>query len=263
MRKIAFIGGMVFNSEKEEFAPATVLCESGYITDIIEDDFFTPCDYEIVDLEGKYLIPGLIDVHTHGIGNYDFNYATESEIPFMCAKYAKAGTTSIMATLASDTISRYMNSIFAINQNRLHARSACANILGIHLEGRYLNPEMKGAHAIELLANPNADELASLALSMMPPPLHVSVAPELSGADEFIKKALSEVKLDRRIRINFFFFKGKIFETNNFRVFVIFKSSRNGTFTLNNDLAKVGREVSVNRYVFENETASGDEDVSV
>ena len=189
MRRIAFIGGMVFNSEKEEFAPATVLCESGYITDIIEDDFFTPCDYEIVDLEGKYLIPGLIDVHTHGIGNYDFNYATESEIPFMCAKYAKAGTTSIMATLASDTISRYMNSIFAINQNRLHARSACANILGIHLEGRYLNPEMKGAHAIELLANPNADELASLALSMMPPPLHVSVAPELSGADEFIKKA--------------------------------------------------------------------------
>ena len=38
MRRIAFIGGMVFNSEKEEFAPATVLCESGYITDIIEDD---------------------------------------------------------------------------------------------------------------------------------------------------------------------------------------------------------------------------------
>ena len=188
MRKIAFVGGMIFNSASETFVSATVLCEDGFITDITRDE--VPYDFEIVKIDGKYLIPGLIDVHTHGIGGYDFNYAKENEIPFMCSKYARLGTTSVMATLASDTMSHLMNSIFAINQNRVHTRNGCANIIGIHLEGRYLNPDKKGAHALELLARPDADEIASVALSMMPPPIHISMAPEMSGGDEFIKKAI-------------------------------------------------------------------------
>ena len=188
MRRIAFINGQIFNSNTEAFVSATVLCEDGFISDVTRDD--VPYGYEIVDLKGKYLIPGLIDVHTHGIAGYDFNFAKENEIPAMCLSYARMGTTSIMATLASDTMSHLINSVFAINQNRLHARPACANILGIHMEGRYLNPDKKGAHAIELLAKPSVDELCSLASSMMPPPIHISVAPEIEGADAFIKKAV-------------------------------------------------------------------------
>lgn len=188
MSKIAFVGGMVFNSASELFAPATVVCEDGFIVDIADGASTDGC--EIINIEGKYLIPGLIDVHTHGLAGYDFNFASEDEIRLMRAKYAKSGTTSIMATLASDTLSNFTNSIFAINQNRLDAKDGCANILGIHLEGRYLNPEMKGAHALELLAKPDAKELSSLALSMMPLPLHVSVAAELEGGDEFVKTAV-------------------------------------------------------------------------
>ncbi len=188
MRKVAFINGQIFNSTTEAFVSATVLCEDGFITDVTRDE--VPYDFEIVDLNGKYLIPGLIDVHTHGIGGYDFNFAKENEIPFMCLDYARMGTTSIMATLASDTMSHLINSVFAINQNRLHARPACANIIGIHMEGRYLNPDKKGAHALELLAKPNVDELCSLVSAMMPPPIHVSVAPEVEGGDAFIKKAV-------------------------------------------------------------------------
>lgn len=187
MRRVAFINGKIFNSNTEAFVDATVLCEDGFIKDVTRDD--VPLDYEIVDLGGKHLIPGLVDVHTHGIGGYDFNSAKENEIPFMCTKYAKFGTTSIMATLASDTMSHLINSVFDINQNRLKARHGCANILGIHLEGRYLNPEMKGAHALELLEKPRLDELCAIASSMMPPPIHISMAPELQGGDEFIKKA--------------------------------------------------------------------------
>jgi N-acetylglucosamine-6-phosphate deacetylase len=92
-----------------------------------------------------------------------------------------------MATLASDTVSHLMNSIFAINQNRLRLRGGYANILGIHMEGRYLNPDMKGAHMLELLAPPVLNELNTLALAMMPPPIHFSMAPELPGAKEFLE----------------------------------------------------------------------------
>jgi N-acetylglucosamine-6-phosphate deacetylase len=188
MKKVAFIGGMVFNSNTETFIQANIFCEDGFITDISKNS--SPYGYEIVDVDGKYIIPGLVDVHTHGIGGFDFNFADENEISIMCQKYARQGTTSVMATLASQTMSRLMNSIFSINQSRLNARSGCANIVGTHLEGRYLNPEMRGCHAPELLEKPNLDELSSLAYAMMPPPLHFSIAPELDGAGEFIKKAV-------------------------------------------------------------------------
>ena len=188
MRRVAFTNGLIFNSNTEEFVSATVLCEDGFIVDVTRDDI--PYDYEIVDLNGKHLIPGLVDVHTHGIGGNDFNLAKENEIPFMCSKYARLGTTSVMATLASDTMTHLINSVFAINQNRLRERAGCANILGIHLEGRYLNPEMRGAHALDLLAKPSIDELSSMVSSMMPPPIHISCAPELEGGEAFIKKAL-------------------------------------------------------------------------
>ena len=66
-----------------------------------------------------------------------------------------------------------------------------ANILGVHLEGRYLNPDMKGAHSIELIALPTAEDAELLASTMMPPPMHFSLAPEMEGAHDFIKKAVS------------------------------------------------------------------------
>ncbi|MBQ9703346.1 MAG: N-acetylglucosamine-6-phosphate deacetylase [Clostridia bacterium] len=187
MKKVAFCGGLIFNSNSETFVQANILCEDGYIKDITRDSI--PYDYEIISVEGKYVLPGLVDVHTHGVGGYDFNYANDKQIPEMCHTYAKAGTTSVMATLASDTVSHLMNSIFAINQNRLRLRGGYANIIGIHMEGRYLNPEMKGAHMLELLAPPVQSELNTLALAMMPPPIHFSMAPELPGAKEFLKLA--------------------------------------------------------------------------
>ncbi len=186
MKRIAFVGGLVFNSDSEEFIKANIICEDGFITDITTD-FVSDC--ETIDISGKHLIPGLVDVHTHGIGGYDFNFANEENVRAMRKRYAQLGTTSVMATLASDTIPHLTNSIFAINQNRVDSLLGCANILGTHLEGRYLNPEMKGAHSLELLALPNASELESLALSMMPQPAHASIAPEISGGEEFIKKA--------------------------------------------------------------------------
>ena len=187
MKRVAFCGGLIFNSNSETFVQANILCEDGYIKDITRGS--VPYDYEVISVEGKYVIPGLVDVHTHGIAGFDFNYAGDADIAEMCKAYAKAGTTSIMATLASASMSNLMNSIFAINQNRLRLNGGYANILGIHMEGRYLNPEMKGAHNIQYLARPQAEELNMLALSMMPPPIHFSMAPELPGTLEFIEKA--------------------------------------------------------------------------
>ena len=186
MRRIAFTGGKVFDTDTETFANRNILCEDGFITDITED---VPYGCEIKRMDGYYIMPGLVDVHTHGIAGYDFNFADEEDMKKMLLEYARHGTTSVMATLASQTMSRLMDSVFSINQVRVKAKKGVASALGVHLEGRYLNPEMRGCHAPELLAKPNIEELNSLAFSMMPPPMHFSIAPELEGADRFIEKA--------------------------------------------------------------------------
>lgn len=185
--KTAFVGGYIFDSDKEVFKRANLICEDGYVSSISDS---LPDGCLTIDISDKYVIPGLVDIHTHGIAGFDFNYADEGQIKEMCRAYAKKGTTSIMATLASATMSSLHDSIFSINQNRLNENHDMATILGVHLEGRYLNPQARGAHAIEMLALPNLEELKSLALSMMPPPIHISLAPELKGAPEFIKSAL-------------------------------------------------------------------------
>ena len=186
MKYVAFVGGMVFNSHNEKFERANIICRDGYIADISLD---VPSGYERIDVTDKYIIPGLIDVHTHGIAGGDFNYASENKIWKMCQAYAKNGTTSIMATLASQSMTKLFSSIYAINQNRSNDNFDKANIMGIHMEGRYLNPKMRGAHSAELLALPSINELTSLFNIMMPAPMHFSLAPELEGAEEFIKKA--------------------------------------------------------------------------
>ena len=191
MSYVAFIGGFVFNSHTEKFNKANIICRDGYIEEISEDVAKAlPFGCEQVDLGGKYIIPGLVDVHTHGIAGYDFCWAdTPDKVAHMCKAYAKNGSTSIMATLASDTMTRLYNSIYAINQTRLGSGQDMANIMGIHMEGRYLNPKMRGAHATELLALPDVEELCGLARIMLPAPMHFSLAPELEGGKEFIKKA--------------------------------------------------------------------------
>ena len=188
MKYIAFVGGMVFNSYTEKFEKANIICRDGYIVEISS---YVPSGYEKIDVTDKYIIPGLVDVHTHGIAGGDFNYASENKMAKMCYAYAKQGTTSIMATLASQSMTKLFNSIYAINQHRINENFDKANVIGIHMEGRYLNPKMRGAHAQELLALPSVNELKSLFNIMMPTPAHFSLAPELEGAEEFIKTAHS------------------------------------------------------------------------
>lgn len=143
----------------------------------------------VVDCSGKYIMPGLVDVHTHGRGGYDFNTADESGVRAMRREYAKAGTTTIMATLASAAMGSLISSSEAINKNRA-AEGGLASIAGIHLEGRYLNVKRRGAHAETLLAPLDADEAVGLVEHMLPLPVHVSAALELDCGEKFVKSLI-------------------------------------------------------------------------
>lgn len=179
-----FKGGLVYSTDLREFVCADILCENGIIADT--DCKNIPADAEIVDCTGLYIIPGLVDVHTHGRTKNDFNFADEQGVRDLRKSYAAVGTTTLMATLASASAESLVSSIEAINKNRA-VEPGTATIAGTHLEGRYLNPKRRGAHATELLFPLDADELTGFIEKMLPLPIHVSCACELDGGETFVK----------------------------------------------------------------------------
>lgn len=184
---ILFRNGLVYSTMQCAFIKADLLVKDGKIAD---------CDYRgtvtdemtVIDCTGKYIMPGLVDVHTHGRGGYDFNRAGDEECRAMRKSYAQAGTTTLMATLASDTLDSLNASIDAAQKNRV-PEEGMATIAGVHLEGRYLNPKRRGAHAEELLFPLDPDELTGLLNRMLPLPAHVSAAVELEGGQKFVRTA--------------------------------------------------------------------------
>lgn len=189
MMKTLFANGFVYDTESRSFRKRDLLVErNGIITDA---DYHGEEIEDTVDCTGKYIIPGLVDVHTHGRGGYDFNTADAAGVLRMRRSYAQSGTTTVFATLASETVENLYKSFEAIKPNRV-PRSGTANIAGIHLEGRYLNPKRRGAHPEHLLVPLNCEELKQFLEAMKPAPMRVSAAVEMEGGEEFIKAALAE-----------------------------------------------------------------------
>lgn len=185
---VLFKNGFVYSNTERAFARADLLSEDG----IVVDPAYTgeiPEGAEIVDCAGRYLLPGLVDVHTHGRSGFDFNSVDADAVTALRKSYAKAGTTTLMATLASATMDSLENSIRYIGENRA-SEPGKATLAGVHLEGRYLNPKRRGAHATELLFPLDAAELEGLVRKMLPLPIHVSCAAEMEGGETFVKTAV-------------------------------------------------------------------------
>ena len=136
---------------------------------------------EVLDLSGMLLLPGLVDMHTHGRAGFDFASATADEMRLMKKEYARRGVTTVFPTLASATKEEWLTAIDNIR---------AVGFDGIHLEGRYLNPVRRGAHAPELLCPLDPDDLAAI-LDRMDLPVHLSAAFELDEDGSFAKLARS------------------------------------------------------------------------
>ena len=183
--------GKIYVSEQKCFVTGSVAVCDGVICGVYLNSDTPVGEYdETVELEGKYLTPGLVDVHTHGRAGGDFNTADTDMLKKMSESYKKSGVTSVMATLASATCDSLRDSISKISQTANCGESA---FIGIHLEGRYLNEKRRGAHNAELLAPLDAEEIASFVKQMKNSGYaHVSAALELDESGKFTQAALKE-----------------------------------------------------------------------
>lgn len=161
----------------------------------------------IIDATGCYVIPGLVDVHFHGAGGFDFCDGTTEALKAICEYEFKNGITDICPatmTIAEGELEKVLESAasFATAQGTAHSLSAkkqppflpLADLIGIHMEGPFLSPDKKGAQ--------NPDHITPADPSLIQKWLDKSenmiklmtIAPESPGAMECIEKFRDKIQ---------------------------------------------------------------------
>ncbi|CAA6811617.1 MAG: N-acetylglucosamine-6-phosphate deacetylase (EC [uncultured Sulfurovum sp.] len=144
-----------------------------------------PQNTEIIDAKGLYLSAGFIDIHIHGSNGYDVMDGTEEALTEMSKSILQTGTTSFLAT----TMTMSQEDIYCalLNVQNFEQKSG-AKILGVHLEGPFINVAKKGAQNDKYVQKPNME----LILPFMDIVKMITLAPEVEGAKEFIEYLAKE-----------------------------------------------------------------------
>ncbi len=133
------------------------------------------------------VLPGFIDVHTHGGVGVDMNNASGEDVKKVSEFFASQGVTGFLPTLLTDSQERLTQCIHTITEAK-KTLSTGAKILGIHMEGPYLCKDYKGAMPESLLQLPSVEEFEEYQRVAEGNILRITVSPEVEGAPEFIEK---------------------------------------------------------------------------
>jgi len=161
----------------DDLEPGWVALAGGRIAGIGEGAP-SPDAREVVDLGGRLVVPGFVDLHVHGGGGAHFMAGDADACRRAARFHARRGTTGLLATTLSaapDTLRAAVAAIVA-------AMATHPSILGVHLEGPWLSERRRGAHDAAHLRPPDAAELRDLVDAAEGALRMVSLAPELPGA---------------------------------------------------------------------------------
>ncbi len=176
-KRIYIINGLVY--ENRRFEEKTIVIEDGKIRlQSLEEEL--PETADIFDAKGRKIVPGFIDVHTHGAAGVDVNAANAEDLEKICRFMAGNGTTSWLCSVLTDTKEQTLWCIDQVNMHQ-NLEHRGANLLGIHLEGPFLSSEYKGAMPEELLQKADLSLLKEYQERACGKIRYLTVSPEVEG----------------------------------------------------------------------------------
>ena len=147
-------------------------------------------DGEIIDAEGLLVLPGLVDIHSHGAAGEDFSDGNPEGLKKILQYEKRCGITSYCPTSMTFPKER-LRQIFASIKGAQTEDGA--TVVGINMEGPFLDPAKKGAHVEKWIAAPDVAFVRELNQDADGLVRLVTLAPNMDGAEEFIKEMHEEV----------------------------------------------------------------------
>ena len=135
----------------------------------------------LIDANGAYISAGFIDIHIHGSGGADVMDATPEALEMISTTLLQTGTTSFLATTMTMSTEDIDNALQNVKQNSGSVTGA--DILGVHLEGPFINASKHGAQDSVFIQTPNIELIQNYIDDIR----MITLAPEVEGAEAFIK----------------------------------------------------------------------------
>lgn len=177
MKRTLFTNGKVYVDG--QFQDTDLLVQDGRVA-----GFSGKAD-EVVDLGGKLLVPGFLDLHTHGGDGVDVNAATAQDLAKIGKFFAKNGTTGWLCSILTDTPEQ---TLWCIDQAKaaMAAPITGAQLMGIHLEGPFLCSAYKGAMPEHLLRKGDPALFRQYQQAAEGAVRYITVSPEVEGVVDMI-----------------------------------------------------------------------------
>jgi N-acetylglucosamine-6-phosphate deacetylase len=182
--RLALTNGWVILPDQVSSGLAVVI-EGSKIIGVVQPGEIT-ADTVIIDAGGRYISPGLIDIHTHGTLNHDFNEPSRDAYTIITRENARHGVTALLATLVAAPLASMVQTL-GFAQQWLKKPQKGAHILGMHIESPYISLQQKGALEPDFIRSPD-DGTADLFLQFGNLIKIFVLAPELPGALELVRK---------------------------------------------------------------------------
>ncbi|MGL4986841.1 MAG: N-acetylglucosamine-6-phosphate deacetylase, partial [Treponemataceae bacterium] len=169
-----------------EMPNSAVLLEDGKIADVFTEKRFLQkklsADTRIIDVEGSFISPGLIDTHIHGFGGFGTDDGTGESVLEMSDRLADYGVTSFIPTLYPQEEKQMLETVKNITS--AFGKEEGSTIMGLHLEGPFISPQKLGsldANAVQPVSIESMKKLYDAANGKI---VNMTVAPELKGMRE-------------------------------------------------------------------------------
>lgn len=179
------IKNVLVYTEDKYFEEGTIYIENGVFVENASDD-------EVIDGQGCYAIPGLVDVHFHGCMGADFCDGTPEAIATIAEYEASQGVTTIVPatmTLSEEELMKIMSNAGAYKNEK------GATLAGINMEGPFISAAKKGAQAATHIRKPDVEMFRKLQAASNGLIKLCDIAPEEEGAMGFIEAVKDEVNV--------------------------------------------------------------------
>ena len=185
--KLALKGGKIITPFRI-IKKGTILIEDAHIAELGEvTDVIVPPDAQVIDISGKAVCPGFVDLLIHGALGRDFSEGNEQDYEIISRRFLQNGSTTLMASLYAKPEEQMLKNIRMLSDYILSHPDS--NIRGIHLEGPYLNKAFKGAMNESYLWTPSLESWQKMWDASQGLVKLMTIAPELPGALDVIRDA--------------------------------------------------------------------------